>query len=128
MLGLLGSLGLEPEMVAGHSYGELVALHAAGGFSAETLVELSEARGRFLQASVGAEPGAMAAVAAGPDRIGAVLEGIEGVEAVNWNGPAQTVLSGTQAGVGRAIDRAKGLGLRAQALPVACAFHSPLVA
>src|SRR5262249_2083420 len=44
MLQLLGFMGIAPDMVAGHSYGELVALHAAGAFSAETLGELSEAR------------------------------------------------------------------------------------
>ena len=130
MLGLLGALGVRPDMVGGHSYGEFVALHAAGVFSAESLVELSEARGQFLRAAAaaGAEPGAMAAVATGPGRIGEVLEGLERVEAVNWNGPSQTVISGARPGVERAVERAKALGLRAQLLPVACAFHSPMVA
>ena len=128
LLNLMGRLGLAPDLVAGHSYGELVALHAAGSFSAEALAELSEARGRLMQAAVGPEPGAMAAVAAGPDRIGAVLEGIDGAEAVNWNGPAQTVISGPRPSIDRALDRAKSLGIRAQLLPVAAAFHSPEVA
>ena len=42
LLQLIEALGVVPEMVAGHSYGELVALHAAGAFSLEALVELSE--------------------------------------------------------------------------------------
>ena len=128
LIRLLGALGLAPDMVAGHSYGEFVALHAAGAFSAEALVELSEARGRFLKAAAGDVHGAMAAVATGPERIGEVLAGLDGVDAVNWNGPTQTVISGAPDAVGRAVERAKGLGLRAQLLPVASAFHTPLVA
>jgi len=128
LIRLLDALGLTPDLVAGHSYGEFVALHAAGSFSAEALVELSEARGRFLREAAGEMTGAMAAVATGPERIGEVLAGLDGVEAVNWNGPTQTVISGNSEAVGRAVDRAKALGLRAQLLPVASAFHSPLVA
>src|SRR5262249_5703310 len=90
LLRLLSVLGLEPDMLAGHSYGELVALHAAGSFSAQALAELSEARGRLLLASVGDEPGAMAALAAGPAQVQAVLEGLSGVVPANWNGPSQT--------------------------------------
>ena len=130
LLGLLDVLGVVPEMVAGHSYGELVALHAAGALGAAALAELSEARGRFLNAAlaVGDEPGTMAALAAGPAQVDAVLEGIAGVLPVNWNGPRQTVISGPRAAVGRALEQARRLGVRGQLLPVACAFHSPLVA
>jgi acyl transferase domain-containing protein/NAD(P)-dependent dehydrogenase (short-subunit alcohol dehydrogenase family) len=128
LLGLLRSLGIEPAMVGGHSYGELVALHAAGVLPAGALAELSEARGRFLRAAVGDEPGAMAALAVGPDGISAVVDGIESVFPVNWNGPAQTVISGTRAAVEQALGRARMLGVRGIRLGVACAFHSPLVA
>ncbi len=127
-LGLLASLGIEPEMVAGHSYGELVALHAAGVLTVEALAELSDERGRLLRATVGDEPGAMAALAVGSNGIDAVLEGIDGAAPVNWNGPGQTVISGTRAGVDQALDRAQRLGVRGIRLKVACAFHSPLVA
>ena len=53
---LLESLGVVPDVVAGHSYGELVALHAAGVFPLEAFVELSESRGRFLKDAAGREP------------------------------------------------------------------------
>ncbi|MBV8228641.1 MAG: acyltransferase domain-containing protein, partial [Planctomycetaceae bacterium] len=128
LLRLLESLGVRPEVFAGHSYGELVALHAAGAFSVEALAELSEARGRFLKAAVGDEPGAMAALVVGPEQVAAILDGLEGVAAVNWNGPSQTVISGTRAAVAEAVERARRAGVRGQVLPVACAFHSPLVA
>ena len=46
---VLRSLGVEPQMLAGHSYGEFVALCAAGCFGEEDLARLSEARGRFIR-------------------------------------------------------------------------------
>src|SRR5262249_7551125 len=109
LLRLLDSLGDVPEMVAGHSYGERVALHAAGAIGAPALAEISEARGRFLNAAVAAgdEPGTMAALAAGPAQVAAVLQGIAGVSAVNWNGPRQTVISGGRGPVGRALEQAR---------------------
>jgi acyl transferase domain-containing protein/NAD(P)H-dependent flavin oxidoreductase YrpB (nitropropane dioxygenase family) len=130
LLRLLENLGVAPEMVAGHSYGELVALYAAGALGSAALAELSEARGRFLNAAVAAgdEPGTMAALAAGPEQVEAILEGITGAGPVNWNGPRQTVISGGRGPVGRALEQARRLGVRGQILPVACAFHSPLVA
>jgi acyl transferase domain-containing protein/NAD(P)H-dependent flavin oxidoreductase YrpB (nitropropane dioxygenase family) len=127
LLRLLDSLGVEPHLLAGHSYGELVALHAAGALTVEGLAELSDARGRFMLAAAGREPGSMAAIAAGPEAAANVLDGIEGAAIVNWNGPGQTVISGSTAAVTTAVDRARALGFRAQILPVACAFHSPLV-
>jgi len=128
LLAFLGSLGLEPDVLAGHSYGELVALHAAGAFPGDALAELSEARGRFLLAAVGDEPGAMAAVQAGPDALGPLLDDAPGVVIANRNGPAQTVVSGPVQAVTRVAAAAQALGLRARPLPVACAYHSPLVA
>ena len=106
LLELLGSFGVTPDLVAGHSFGELVALHAAGAFSVQALAELAESRGRFLQEAVGDDPGAMAALAVGPEGAAEVLEGLEGVLAVNWNGPHQTVISGRRGAVERAVERA----------------------
>ena len=128
MLRLLGSFGIEADQLAGHSYGELVALHAAGSLTLEALAELSEARGRLILEAAGPEPGTMAALSAGPAQVAAVLDGLDDVIAANWNGPSQTVVAGTKSGVAQAIELARALGLRAQPLPVACAFHSPLVA
>src|SRR2546423_2273011 len=48
-LGLLSALRLRPDAVAGHSFGELVALHAAGVFDAETLVRLARRRGESMR-------------------------------------------------------------------------------
>ena len=49
MLRLLRGLGCEPALVGGHSFGELVALHAAGAYDARALAELSSERGRLMK-------------------------------------------------------------------------------
>lgn len=128
LLRLLASLDILPDMVAGHSFGELVALHAGGSFSLEALAVLAESRGRFIREAAGEQTGAMAALATGPQTTFKILEGLENVIPVNWNGPKQTVISGASASVETAVARARDQGIRAQLLPVACAFHSPIVA
>jgi malonyl CoA-acyl carrier protein transacylase/NAD(P)-dependent dehydrogenase (short-subunit alcohol dehydrogenase family)/acyl carrier protein len=125
---VLATLGVVPDVVAGHSFGELVALHAAGALSLEALAELSASRGRFLLAAVGDEPGAMAAVQGGPEEVEPLLKGHPGVVVANANGPRQTVLSGPREAIAGVVAAANGQGLRARPLPVACGFHSPLVA
>ncbi len=129
MMALLATLNVKPDAVAGHSYGEFVALHAAGVYDVETLFLLSEARGRFMvEAANGGDAGTMAAVSADAATVAAAIDGIEGIVLANLNAPTQTVISGTTVGIATAVERVKERGLRARQLPVACAFHSPLVA
>ncbi|WP_410655061.1 SDR family oxidoreductase [Amycolatopsis sp. lyj-112] len=129
---LLGKAGVRPSMVAGHSYGELIALTAAGALSSTALLECSEARAAAILGATGAgDPGTMAAIAAGAAEVADALtaEGLhESVVAANRNAPKQTVISGPTAAVGIAVERLRARGIGAKALPVACAFHSPLVA
>ncbi len=127
MSGLLGELGLKPDMVAGHSYGEYVALAAAGAFSPETLIAISEARGRFIVDAAGGEPGVMAAIEADAVTVAAVVDGIQGVCIANANAPRQIVISGTKAGVEEALKQFGARGTSVRRIPVACAFHSPTV-
>ncbi len=126
-MSVLETLGITPQMTAGHSYGEFVALAAAGAIDATQLLELSEARGRFMKQAAAAEAGAMAAVEATAEQLAPLLEG-SGVVVANLNSPRQTVLSGPREHVEAAVARCAELGLSARLLPVACAFHSPLVA
>ena len=128
MFGLLQELGLQPEMAAGHSYGEYVALAAAEVFSAETLITLSEARGRFIVEGAGAEAGVMAAIEAEARRVVEALKNFEAVCLANANAPRQSVISGSRAAVERAVAHFTAQGTTARMIPVACAFHSPLVA
>ncbi|MDN3356375.1 type I polyketide synthase [Actinomadura sp. DC4] len=128
---LLGSLGVRPDMAGGHSYGELVALCAAGVFGEEDLLALSETRAGAILAAAGDDPGTMAAVAASAGAVRAVLEEIgigDEVIVANDNAPAQAVVSGPTAAVERAVAALGERRMRARAVPVACAFHSPLVA
>ncbi|MEU5429205.1 SDR family NAD(P)-dependent oxidoreductase [Streptomyces olivoreticuli] len=128
---LLGRAGVRPATVAGHSYGELVALCAAGAFDPETLLELSAARAEAILAAAGAEPGTMAAVAAGHQDVAEELRAAgqaDRVVVANHNAPQQTVISGPVEEVGAAVRRLRERGLGAKTVPVACAFHSPLVA
>jgi acyl transferase domain-containing protein/NAD(P)H-dependent flavin oxidoreductase YrpB (nitropropane dioxygenase family)/NAD(P)-dependent dehydrogenase (short-subunit alcohol dehydrogenase family)/acyl carrier protein len=126
-LRVLRALAVEPEMTAGHSYGELVALSAAGSLTEDDLLQLSEARGRYMREAAAGEAGAMAAVDAAPDSLRPVLEQGE-VVAANLNAPEQTVLSGPCGRVEAAVQWCREHDVRARLLPVACAFHSPHVA
>ncbi|HKP84887.1 MAG TPA: SDR family oxidoreductase, partial [Blastocatellia bacterium] len=128
LMRLYEALGVKPEMVAGHSYGEYVALCSAGVLSEETLYSLSEARGRAINESSEQEPGTMAAIMEGAERVSDTLKSIDGVWIANYNAPRQTVISGTREGVALAIERLTGQGIQARPIQVACAFHTPIVA
>lgn len=129
MAKLLQRHGVEPNMLAGHSYGELVALCIAGALPEPSLLELSELRGRrILESTAHAQdPGTMAAVAADPATTALHLTGLEGVVIANENSPEQSVISGPTLGVQQAVERFLAASIAAQPIPVACAFHSTLV-
>ena len=125
---LLAALRVRPDLVAGHSYGEYVALCSAGVITEEVLYRLSEARGRCIMAAAEHDLGTMAAVSEEPARVQEVLGSLQDVWVANLNAPKQTVISGTGSGIERALERLAATGIGAQSLPVGCAFHSPLVA
>jgi acyl transferase domain-containing protein/NAD(P)H-dependent flavin oxidoreductase YrpB (nitropropane dioxygenase family) len=127
MFRVLRELGVTPAHLAGHSYGELVALTAAGALDPAELLDLSEARGKAILAAAGEDPGTMAAVSGSAAEVRAALNG-SGVVVANLNSPTQTVISGPTAAVEQAVTALSAAGLRAQLIPVACAFHSPVVA
>ena len=116
------------DFAAGHSLGEWGALYAAGVITFEDALRVLKARGEYIQAACDANPGGMLAVI-GLD--GEPLEAIAaevGVTLANINSPGQTVLSGTVDAIEKAATACKGAGAkRALPLPVAGAFHSPLM-
>jgi acyl transferase domain-containing protein/NAD(P)H-dependent flavin oxidoreductase YrpB (nitropropane dioxygenase family)/NAD(P)-dependent dehydrogenase (short-subunit alcohol dehydrogenase family) len=124
---LLSSFGIQPDFVAGHSYGEYVALYAAGVLQVEDFIRLSEARGRFIVDGVGVDPGAMAAVECDASTVEDLIVDIAGVGIANLNSPNQTIISGARAAVEAAVEKLSSQGKRAKQIPVACAFHSPLM-
>ena len=119
--------GLKPDFVAGHSYGELVALWRAGVFDADALQRISLARGRFMDEATGPDSGAMAAVIADQPAVEEMLRGLPDVSIANLNSPRQTVISGPTTAVEQAVEMFVHRGISAKRIPVACAFHSPLV-
>ncbi|WP_462166063.1 beta-ketoacyl synthase N-terminal-like domain-containing protein, partial [Frankia sp. AiPs1] len=128
---LLTGLGIRPDHVGGHSYGELVALVAAGALDRTELIGLSEARAGAILATAGADPGAMAAVSAPIERVREALAELgpdAGVVVANHNSPRQSVISGPTAALAQAVEALGRAGLSAKRIPVACAFHSPVVA
>ncbi|MEA2828535.1 MAG: hypothetical protein QOG43_2974, partial [Actinomycetota bacterium] len=125
---ILTSVGVRPDLAAGHSYGELVALGAAGAIAVDDLLGLSASRAAAVLDAAGADPGGMAAVAASADDVAAAIAGVDGIVLANHNSPLQTVISGTEPALAEALARLAAAGLPSKRLPVACAFHSPVVA
>ena len=125
---VLEQFGIAPDATCGHSYGELVALCAAGRMCPSELHELSSLRGR-LMTSGEADHGSMLAVAAESDRVQTLIQKHElDLVVANHNAPRQVVLSGVTDEIHRAAAILSDEGIRAKQLPVSTAFHSPLVA
>lgn len=120
---LLHSWGAEPDLVMGHSVGEITAAHVAGVLTLDDAARLVAARGR-LMANLPAG-GVMIAVAAGEADVTPLLT--DGVAIAAVNAPTSVVLSGAEAPVSAVADRLARQGARAHRLAVSHAFHSLLV-
>ena len=123
-------LGVEPEMVAGHSLGEFSALVVAKALSFEDGLRLVAARAMAMQKACELNPSVMAAVLGLPDeKVEEVCAGIDGVVVpANYNCPGQLVISGANEAIDVACEKMKEAGAkRALKLPVGGAFHSPLM-
>ncbi|WP_329060702.1 SDR family NAD(P)-dependent oxidoreductase [Streptomyces sp. NBC_01429] len=129
LLEVVRSLGLRPDCAAGHSFGELVALHCAGVLDAGSLVTVARRRGELMR-DAAAAPGAMLAVATDRAHVAAVLAGggLGDLWPANHNSPVQTVLSGTREAVARAERAFAAERVETRRLTTSTAFHSPLVA
>lgn len=120
----------DPDMVAGHSLGELSALTVAGALTFEEGLTLVNERALAMQDAADAEEGTMAAILGMEDEdIEKICAGIkEVVVPANYNSPGQLVISGTVKGVNEAVEALKEAGARrAVILNVGGAFHSPLM-
>lgn len=120
----------EPEMVAGHSLGELSALVAAKVISFEDGLKIVSKRAKAMQKACELRSGTMAAILALDDEVvERTCKEVKGVVvAANYNCPGQLVISGEVDSVNIACEKLKKIGAkRALVLPVGGAFHSPLM-
>jgi acyl transferase domain-containing protein/NADPH:quinone reductase-like Zn-dependent oxidoreductase/acyl carrier protein len=119
------SWGIKPNVLLGHSIGEIVAATVAGLFTLEDAIKLVAARGRLMQ-SVSA-PGGMVAVRAPAETVAPLLTGYADVSFGAINSPEQCVISGGTAALAAITAALEQRGISAKALPVSHAFHSPLM-
>jgi len=120
----------KPDMVAGHSLGELSALVANSTLSFENALKIVSKRAMAMQQACENEPSTMAAIIGLEDAIvEEVCDKVDGiVVAANYNCPGQLVISGTVPAVQKACEVLTESGARrALMLPVGGAFHSPLM-
>ncbi len=120
----------KPDMVAGHSLGELSALVANGVLNFEDGLKLVSKRALAMQKACEKEPSTMAAILGLEDKVVEdACEAIDGVVvAANYNCPGQLVISGSIEAIDKACEVLTEAGAkRALKLPVGGAFHSPLM-
>src|ERR1044071_6626393 len=120
---------LKFEATAGLSLGEFTALTAAGAMHFEDGLRVVRQRGKFMQEACDATRGGMAAIIGLDEAPTREVCAEAGVTLANLNCPGQLVISGESEKIAKAVELAKAKGTkRAIPLPVAGAYHSPLMA
>ena len=123
---VLQSFGLQPDVLAGHSLGEYVALCAGGSISRRDLMRLLGTRGRIVRDHCSTKPGAMAAIQANVETVSTLLVKSDSAAAIaNCNAPDQTVIGGPVEEIGKMIKEFESRGFRARQIPVTSCFHTP---
>ncbi|MGF1674346.1 MAG: beta-ketoacyl synthase N-terminal-like domain-containing protein, partial [Rivularia sp. (in: cyanobacteria)] len=127
---VLQQAGFKPDFVAGHSFGELTALWASEALSDEDYCFLVKARGQAMAApkDPNYDTGAMLAVKENLGKIEVALKDYPQIQIANLNSPTQVVLAGPTPSIHQLQKVLHDSGCAAVVLPVAAAFHTPLIA
>lgn len=126
---ILQQAGFKPDFVAGHSFGEVTALWAAGVLRDEDYFFLVKERGQAMASgkTTCEAAGAMLAVQGDVCKIKSVIANFKDIAIANCNSPQQVVLAGDQAEIVRTQTALEQQGYTAVILPVGAAFHTPQV-
>ncbi|MDB9375835.1 type I polyketide synthase [Nodularia sphaerocarpa] len=127
---ILQQAGFKSDFVAGHSFGELTALWAAGVLSEADYLFLVKSRGQAMAAPEDPDhdAGSMLAVKEDMSKVTVVLRNFPQVTIANFNSPTQFVLAGPTAEIAKVRQALQEQGCTAVVLPVSAAFHTPLIA
>ncbi len=130
MYTILQQAGFRSDFVAGHSFGEITALWAAGVLTTEDYLFLVKARGQAMAAPEDPDhdAGSMLAVKEDISKVEAVIRHFPQVAIANQNSPNQYVLAGPTAEIAKVRQALQDKGYTAVLLPVSAAFHTPLIA
>jgi len=128
LFALLEDMGIEADAFGGHSFGEIMALHAAGAFDAGSALRIARRRGELMR-DASSTAGAMTALRQSLPEVEALIaKHGPGLVIANHNAPQQIVVSGGSDAMQAFELRLQQQNIAFMRLPVATAFHSPLVA
>lgn len=120
------SIGIEPDVLIGHSTGEYAAACIAGCFSLEDGLAMIARRARLIEDAT--RGGATAVVFAAPGDVSGLLAELDGsVTVTAQNSPQETLIAGPEQAVLRALSRVEEKGWRARRLAIPYAPHSPMI-
>ncbi len=123
LAGLWRACGVRPDVVLGHSQGEIAAAHVAGGLSLEDAARVVVVRSRALVGLMGR--GGTLSVALSERELAPWLERTDGaVSLAAVNGPRSAAVSGARDALDRLLDELVAAGVRAREIPIGCASHS----
>lgn len=122
----LKTRGFVPDSCIGHSFGELVALYAAGVYKEEDLMRLAYVRGASMAKCVeGSTATGMVAVKADYSTVKKMLQGMKNVYIANQNSPEQIIVAGSEEALTSLMERGETNAIKMKRLNVSAAFHTP---
>ena len=129
MYKILAQAGFEPDFLAGHSFGELTALWAAGVLDDAGYYQLAKARGKAMAppSDPGFDAGGMLAVKGDIGKLISLLPGFPEITLANHNSNQQVVLAGSKPAIKEVAEKLNAQGFSTVSLPVSAAFHTSLV-